>query len=43
MDRSRQFQAAVAAAVHAGMTPDKLEALMRASIPKGVGKVSRGQ
>jgi uncharacterized protein DUF3631 len=29
MDRSRQFQAAVAAAVRAGMTPDELEALLR--------------
>ena len=29
MDRSRQFQAAVGAAVHAGMAPDDLETLMR--------------
>ena len=34
MDRSRQFQAAVAAAIHAGMTAEVLEALMR-KYPEG--------
>ena len=42
MDRSRQFQAAVAAAAHAGMPPDDLEALMRQHPEGCAGKYLKG-
>jgi uncharacterized protein DUF3631 len=42
MDRSRQFQAAVAAAVHAGVLPDDLEAMMRGNPQGCAGKYLEG-
>jgi hypothetical protein len=42
MDRSAQFQAAVAAAVRSGMTPDELETLMRQHPEGCAGKYLKG-
>jgi Protein of unknown function (DUF3631) len=42
MDRSRQFQAAVAAAAHAGLTPEDLETLMRQHPEGCAGKYLKG-
>jgi uncharacterized protein DUF3631 len=42
MDRSAQFQSAVSAAIHSGMTPDELEAQMRAHPQGCAGKYMNG-